>query len=38
MGPKGFSQTQVVDYNEVYNPVVKASTIKVVLSMIVMHK
>lgn len=33
---KGFHQIQRVDYNEIFSPVVKASTIKIILSLAVM--
>ena len=35
---KGFQQAEGVDYFETFSPVVKASTVKVVLSLAVMHK
>lgn len=35
---KGFSQTLGVDYNETFSPIIKSSTIKVVLSMAVMQR
>ena len=35
---KGFQQTEGVDYFETFSPVVKASTVRIVLSLAVMHK
>ena len=35
---KGFHQAQGVDYTETFSPVVKASTVKVILSLAVMNK
>ena len=35
---KGFHQTQRVDYTETFSPVVKASTVKVILSLAVLNK
>ncbi|KAH9793062.1 retrovirus-related pol polyprotein from transposon RE1 [Citrus sinensis] len=34
---KGFHQTQGIDYNETFSPVVKASTVKLVLSLAVLN-
>ena len=34
---KGFHQTQGLDFNETFSPVVKSSTIKIILSMAVMN-
>lgn len=35
---KSFSQTQDVDYNETFSPIIKASTIRIFLSIAIMHK
>lgn len=35
---KGFSQTQGIDCSETFSPVVKASTIRVILSLAVMQR
>ena len=35
---KGFHQTQRVDYTETFSPIVKASTVRVILSLAVMNK
>lgn len=35
---KGFHQTHGIDYTETYSPVVKASTVRIVLSLAVMNK
>ena len=34
---KGFHQTQGIDFNETFSPVVKASTVKVILSLAVLN-
>lgn len=34
----GFQQTEGVDYFKTFNPIVKASTMRVVLSLAIMHK
>ena len=35
---KGFHQTQGVDYTETFSPVVKALTVRVILSLAIMNK
>ena len=34
---KGFHQTQCIDYNETFSPVVKASTVKLILNLVVLN-